>query len=806
MKDLRFTLITLVALVLAAGPLPTHAATHAAKVIYAFGQVQATSAAGKARTLRKGDRVFPGETVATRRGRTQIKFTDGGFVSLQPNTEYRIDEYNYAGKPDGQERSFLSLIKGSVRLITGVIGRANRQSFRIKTRVATIGIRGTSGKVSHCDSNCGDLPVGTRLQGYGGVWDLVSGSFSGPVASGDAYICDGSTCRQLEGGVAQREDVGTYAFDDEDDDVDYQQGDLVDRDGILCDLGGNCGDTVVLLNQIAAAAFQGSPGDTDAVDGIAVVLTNGAPIAFIGNDDDSDIELFTIDFDALRAALNTFPDPEIVTIGNALLDRVDAATRDNLRSMPASIAPEDFGLTTDNILTFGRWTDGYVLEIEADFDAAGVLSDVFIDLFKLTGFQSEHFIYGPEPGPLPTAGNAVFNFTGGTFSTATDGSSIGLGVTAGQLLWDFGLGSGALAMTVEHGAMIFDVTGSLKVETGEPRFFREKFVFAVFGGSSYPVTLDGFFAGPNNSPPLAAGLGYAIDMFSSFGYDIIGVAGFGLSSFDSAGTPSATVAATGMYIATAHAFDDGFDTNSNGWDFVVDGAGNVATLIGDSVTSFSNTTHPTLCPPCTFDSASATQAESGTMASIGVSWVRWSTGHSFGHVGLVSELDGGDGHIIKVDAPLSALPNDVMGTYTLGNRGGTGATTPTWNHGPAQTFEVAIDSTNRITVDFVFGGMLASHTINFPSGSVTMTGTNPGFPTAGINSISWDATPGNVTGAVGTCVACVFGHDHFTFVGTGTAPDYVVGSGQFNSSGLGSFEVAGAFTFNLPGVLVPYPP
>jgi hypothetical protein len=47
----------------------------------------------------------------------------------------------------------------------------------------------------------------------------------------------------------------------------------------------------------------------------------------------------------------------------------------------------------------------------------------------------------------------------------------------------------------------------------------------------------------------------------------------------------------------------------------------------------------------------------------------------------------------------------------------------------------------------------------------------------------------------------VFGHDHFTFAGA----DYVVGSGQFNTSGLGADEVTGAFTFNLPGTLVPYP-
>jgi len=203
MKSIGALIISVAALCGVVAVVPAaHAASPAAQVIYAFGQVQASAAAGKARQLRKGDRVFPGETVATRRGRAQIRFTDGGFASLQPHTQYRIDDYHFEGRADGQERSFLSLIKGSVRLVTGIIGKSHRKNFRLKTKVATIGIRGTSGKISHCDSDCNGLPRGTRLQGYGGEWDLASGSFSGPVAAGDAYLCDGNTCRQLQGGVA----------------------------------------------------------------------------------------------------------------------------------------------------------------------------------------------------------------------------------------------------------------------------------------------------------------------------------------------------------------------------------------------------------------------------------------------------------------------------------------------------------------------------------------------------------------------------------------------------------------------------
>ena len=48
-----------------------------------------------------------GESIRTINGRTQIRFTDGGFVALQPNTQYRLEDYNFEGTVDGSEKSFL---------------------------------------------------------------------------------------------------------------------------------------------------------------------------------------------------------------------------------------------------------------------------------------------------------------------------------------------------------------------------------------------------------------------------------------------------------------------------------------------------------------------------------------------------------------------------------------------------------------------------------------------------------------------------------------------------------------------------
>lgn len=794
MINFRLTLTALVLLLLAIGGPQVYASVHAAKIIYAFGQVQATGATGKGRTLRKGDQIFPGETVATIRGRAQLKFTDGGFASLQPNTEYKIDDYNFSGKADGKERSFLNLIRGSVRLVTGIIGKANRKNFQLKTKVATIGIRGSLATVSSCivAAGCGSIPYGTSMRGHGGGWDLCSADGCHVVEDGDNWHCNGKRCKnRRKKGVAQRAEVDTRGL--EAPNVEHP----VDRDGRLCNLGG-CGDTLVSLDQVGALAFQGSPGDASSGPVIVVALATG-PIAGLFFEEDSEgehVRLETINIDLFRAALNAFPDAVVRDVGNLILDQIDAETLAELRSNPASVAAGDFGTTSDGVLTKGRWTDGHVLEVEAWLDTA----EVSATLRNLTAFQSEHFIYGAEPGALPTGGSASYHFTGGTFSTATDGSSIGQGVTDGMLTWDFALATGTVDFDVVHGPEIFDAMGS--IESSGTHTFFENSVTALSGGMSYEVFLHGFFAGPNpGGAPHAAGFGYVIDMFFSRGFDLIGAAGFGLWADDTGSTPPPPVPppgvlplANGAYVAASHAFIDNFGgmgNNSNGWDFIVDGGGNVATLTGTNLTSFSTDFHPGICaPPCTFAESGAPLVESGTMPTIGASWERWNTGHSLVNSDSVSEL--GHAHIIRVDAPTDPTTLVGMGTYTVVG----GGTTPTVNYGPGGgTFEQAASWTHMLTVDFGSGAKTASHDITFPSGLNVMLAGGVTSPLSTTNSVFYT---GDLTAPGIACMGCVFGHDHFTFAGSNG--QYVVGSGQFNTSPPGTpapDAYAGAFSFIL---------
>ncbi|MCC6824003.1 MAG: FecR domain-containing protein [Verrucomicrobia subdivision 3 bacterium] len=115
----------------------------AARADFVSGPVMTVAADGTQRPLPKGGEVRSGETIVTGEGRAQLNFTDGAVVSLQPKTEFRIDDYNFVEADPKSEKGFFSLLKGALRTITGRVGKANRAAYRVSTTVATIGIRGT---------------------------------------------------------------------------------------------------------------------------------------------------------------------------------------------------------------------------------------------------------------------------------------------------------------------------------------------------------------------------------------------------------------------------------------------------------------------------------------------------------------------------------------------------------------------------------------------------------------------------------------------------------------------------------------
>ena len=132
----------------AAFPAVSQAQT-AARIDFVSGGVTASTADGRSRPLARGADVMVGETISTQEGRAQMRFSDGALVSLQPQTQFRVDNYVFEGRGTQQESAVMSLLRGGLRTITGLVGKTNRNGYRLQTATATVGIRGTEFNVAY---------------------------------------------------------------------------------------------------------------------------------------------------------------------------------------------------------------------------------------------------------------------------------------------------------------------------------------------------------------------------------------------------------------------------------------------------------------------------------------------------------------------------------------------------------------------------------------------------------------------------------------------------------------------------------
>lgn len=128
----------------------------AGKIIFSLGKVYVTHDNGDKKRIRRGDTVKSGDTLETgKNGQAQIRFLDGGFISVRPTSKLVIDEFHFENNPE-KDKANLSLVVGGFRAITGKIGKKIKRNYKVKTVVATIGIRGTDYSLMMCDGNCKD--------------------------------------------------------------------------------------------------------------------------------------------------------------------------------------------------------------------------------------------------------------------------------------------------------------------------------------------------------------------------------------------------------------------------------------------------------------------------------------------------------------------------------------------------------------------------------------------------------------------------------------------------------------------------
>lgn len=155
----------------------------AGKVVLVEGDTRFRDLSGAERRPKVGDTLYEGDSLLTGAdGEVHVSMADGGYIGVRPNTEMSVDLFVADGGRD--DRSEISLVKGSFRTITGWIGKAH--AALIRTFDATIGIRGT-------DHEPLVLPPGS-VEGEPGTYDRVY--------IGSTYITTPAGMAGLEAGQA----------------------------------------------------------------------------------------------------------------------------------------------------------------------------------------------------------------------------------------------------------------------------------------------------------------------------------------------------------------------------------------------------------------------------------------------------------------------------------------------------------------------------------------------------------------------------------------------------------------------------
>ena len=115
------------------------------KILMTKGTVEAVTADGSARALRRRSDIFENETITTdASGFAQIRMVDEAIISLKENSEFRFDAYTFSEEGQGQDRAVMNLVRGGFRTIDGLIGEDADDEYRVDTQYASIGVRGTT--------------------------------------------------------------------------------------------------------------------------------------------------------------------------------------------------------------------------------------------------------------------------------------------------------------------------------------------------------------------------------------------------------------------------------------------------------------------------------------------------------------------------------------------------------------------------------------------------------------------------------------------------------------------------------------
>ena len=141
----------------------TPAPRYVGDVIMTRGEALAVDLNRKSRRLKPGDKVYVGEKLITgANGFIRLNMIDEAKLDLRCYTIMVIEEYLL--KPAAR-KSVLNLLQGSLKKVTGEIGKWTEDIYEMKTPVASVGVRGTEYALRVFQSKGCDGTVDTKDDG-----------------------------------------------------------------------------------------------------------------------------------------------------------------------------------------------------------------------------------------------------------------------------------------------------------------------------------------------------------------------------------------------------------------------------------------------------------------------------------------------------------------------------------------------------------------------------------------------------------------------------------------------------------------
>jgi len=132
----------------------------AAEVTHLSGILSATKADGTSKVLATRSVIDEGDLLSTETSTyARLKFRDGGEIVLRPNTQLKVENFRFEEAKPENDGALLSILKGGMRMVTGLIAKRNRERIAVRAPTATIGIRGTHFGALFCQGNCADVPT-----------------------------------------------------------------------------------------------------------------------------------------------------------------------------------------------------------------------------------------------------------------------------------------------------------------------------------------------------------------------------------------------------------------------------------------------------------------------------------------------------------------------------------------------------------------------------------------------------------------------------------------------------------------------